>query len=395
MAGISTISDSRSPVRPPFRADVVGSFLRPLRLKEARERLLGPQTPDQHLGPHDNAALRVVEDDCVRDVIAIQERAGLQAATDGEFRRRSWWLDLIMGWEGFSGRGEGLSATGKDTTGMVWRREDGSTKPFSRLWVVGPIRWRPGATVRAFEFLNANTRLVPKVTLPSPIFIHMFSCGDRGILDGYYRDPESFWTDLIAAYRQEVEALVAAGATYIQFDDTSIAFLCDPAHRARVERWGTGPDDLLPTYASRMNELLAHIPDHVTVTMHQCRGNYEGHWAAEGGLDPVADVLFNQFNAHGYFLEFDTPRAGGFAPLRLLPKGKVAAIGIMSSKTAVLEDKDALKRRVEEAAKFVSVDQLAISPQCGFASSIGGNPLTERQQEEKLFRLVEVARAIW
>jgi 5-methyltetrahydropteroyltriglutamate--homocysteine methyltransferase len=395
MAGPGEALDPRSRVRPPFRADVVGSFIRPPRLKEAREQLLGPQTPDQHLGPHDNAALRGVEDDCVRDVIAMQERAGLQAATDGEFRRRSWRLDLIMGWEGFSGTGEGLPTAVKGTTGMVWRREDGSTKPFSRLWVIGPIRWRPGATVRAFEFLRANTRLVPKVTLPSPIFIHMFSCGDRGILEGYYRDVESFWSDLIAAYRLEVDALLAAGATYIQFDDTSIAFLCDPAHRARVEGWGVKPDDLLAAYACRMNELLASIPDHVTVTMHQCRGNYEGHWAAEGGFDPVADVLFNQFNAHGYFLEFDTPRAGGFAPLRFVPKGKVAVIGIMSSKTPVLEEKDDLKRRVEEAAKFASLDRLAIGPQCGFASSIGGNPLTEQQQETKLHRLVEVARAIW
>jgi len=374
--------------RPPFRADVVGSFLRPGRLKDARERLLGPQTPEQHLGPHDNLELRAVEDECVRGVIAMQERAGLQAATDGEFRRRSWWLDLITGWEGFS-------ANRKGTTEMVWRREDGSTQPFSRLWVNGPIRWRPSATVRAFEFLKANTRLVPKVTLPAPILVHMFSCGNQGVLEGHYRDVDSFWSDVVAAYRQEMNALVAAGATYIQFDDTSIAFLCDPVHRATVERWGSGPDDLLHIYAQKMNEVLEHVPDHVTVTMHQCRGNREGHWGAEGGYDLVADVLFNQIDVDGYFLEFDTPRAGGFAPLRLLPKGKVAAIGIMSSKTPVLESVDDLKRRVEEATKFAVLDQLAICPQCGFASSIGGNPMSEQQQEEKLRRLVEVARSIW
>ncbi len=388
VSGPSTALDSRPSLRPPFRADVVGSFLRPPKLKDARERLLGPQTPEQHLGPHDNAALHLVEDGCIRDVVAMQERVGLQSTTDGEFRRRSWWLDLIMGWEGFS-------ANRKGTTEMVWRKEDGSTQPFSRLWVNGPIRWRPSATVRAFEFLKANTRLVPKVTLPAPILVHMYSCGNQGVLEGHYRDLESFWSDVVAAYRQEVGALVSAGATYIQFDDTSIAFLCDPVHRATVERWGTKPDDLLRTYALRMNEVLKHVPDHVTVTLHQCRGNREGHWGAEGGYDLVADVLFNQVNVHGYFLEFDTPRAGEFAPLRFLPRGKVAVLGIMSSKTPVLEKMDDLRRRVEEATKFAPLNQLAISPQCGFASSIGGNPMTEQQQEEKLLRLVEAARSIW
>jgi 5-methyltetrahydropteroyltriglutamate--homocysteine methyltransferase len=387
-AGATALQSSSVSVRPPFRADVVGSFLRPARLKEARERLLGPQTPDQHLGPHDNAALREIEDDCVRGVIAMQERAGLQAATDGEFRRRSWWLDLIMGWEGFS-------ANRKGTSEVLWRNAEGSTQPFSRLWVNGPIRWRPSATVRAFEFLKANTRLVPKVTLPAPILIHMFGCGNQGILEGHYKDIDAFWSDVVAAYRQELRALVDAGATYIQFDDTSIAFMCDPIHRATVERWGTKPDDLLRIYAGQMNEVLKSVPEHVTVTFHQCRGNREGYWGAEGGYDPIADVLFNQINVHGYFLEYDTPRAGGFAPLRLLPKGKIVAIGIMSSKTPTIETKDDLVRRVEEAAKFAPLDQLAVSPQCGFASSIGGNPLTEQQQEAKLERLVEVARAIW
>jgi 5-methyltetrahydropteroyltriglutamate--homocysteine methyltransferase len=388
VTGSSTALDSRPSLRPPFRADVVGSFLRPLRLKDARERFLGPQTPERHLGPHDNDELRAVEDECIREVIAMQERAGLGAATDGEFRRRSWWLDLIMGWEGFS-------ADRKGTTEMMWRNKDGGTQPFSRLWVNGAIRWRPSATVRAFEFLRANTRLVPKVTLPAPILVHMYACGNRGVLEGHYQDLDQFWSDVIAAYRREVDALVRAGATYIQFDDTSIAFLCDRGHRATVERWGTKPDDLLRLYARRMNELLAHVPEHVTVTFHQCRGNREGHWGAEGGYDPVADVLFNEIDVDGYFLEFDSPRAGGFAPLRFLPKGKIVVLGIMSSKTPVLEHKEALVSRVAEAEKFALLDQLAISPQCGFASSIGGNPMTEAEQEAKLMRLVEVARSIW
>jgi 5-methyltetrahydropteroyltriglutamate--homocysteine methyltransferase len=374
--------------RPPFRADIVGSFLRPSRLKEARERLLGPQTPDQHLGPHDNADLREIEDECVLDVIAMQERAGLQAATDGEFRRRSWWLDLVMGWEGFAANRQGM-------TDMMWRNRDGATQPFSRLWINGPIRWRPSATVRAFAFLNANTRLVPKVTLPAPILIHMFACGNQGIREGHYKDLDAFWSDVIVAYQQELKALVDAGATYIQFDDTSIAFLCDPVHRATVTRWGTPPDDLLRLYAQRMNDVLAHAPDHVTITLHQCRGNREGNWGAEGGYDLVADVLFNEVNAHGYFLEYDSARAGGFEPLRLLPKGKMAVLGIMTSKSALLEPPDDLRRRIEEAQKFAPLEQLAVSPQCGFASSIGGNPMSESEQEAKLLRLVEVARSIW
>jgi 5-methyltetrahydropteroyltriglutamate--homocysteine methyltransferase len=374
--------------RPPFRADVVGSFLRPQRLKDAREKLLGPQTPDKHLGPHGNAELRAIEDECVLEVIAMQERAGLQAATDGEFRRRSWWLDLIMGWEGFSADRAGQSE-------MVWRNPKGETKAASRLWVTGPVRWRPSATVRAFEFLKRHTRLVPKVTLPAPLILHMFGGGDAGISEGYYKDVDAFWTDVITAYRTEVKALVDAGATYIQFDDTSIAFLCDPMHRETVRRWGSNADELLRLYAQRMNDVVAGIPDHVTVTFHQCRGNRDGHWMAEGGYDPVADVLFNTINVHGYFLEYDTARAGGFAPLRLLPKGKVAVLGIMSSKTPELESADDLKRRIGEAQKFAPLEQLAISPQCGFSSSIGGNPLSERDQERKLARLVEVARAVW
>jgi len=335
--------------RPPFRADVVGSFLRPARLKEARERLLGPQTPDRHLGPHDNAELRVVEDECVREVVAMQERVGLQAATDGEFRRRSWWLDLIMGWEGFSADRKGHSE-------MSWRNAQGVTQASSRLWVTGPIRWRESATVRAFSFLKANSNVVPKVTLPAPLILHMFGGGDAGIREGHYQDIDAFWADVVAAYRAEVKALVAAGASYIQFDDTSIAFLCDPMHRDAVRRWGSEPDALLRVYAAKMNEVLEVVPDNVTVTFHQCRGNREGSWMAEGGYDPVADVLFNAIGVDGYFLEYDTERAGSFAPLCLLPKGKTVVLGIMSSKAPQLESADDVKRRIGEAAKFAPLD---------------------------------------
>jgi 5-methyltetrahydropteroyltriglutamate--homocysteine methyltransferase len=374
--------------KPPFRADVVGSFMRPDRLNEARSRILGPQTPGEHLGPHENVELRAIEDECIRGVVRMQESVGLQSATDGEFRRRSWWLDLIMGWTGFAADRAG-------TTEMVWRNKAGATQAFSRLWINGPIEWRPSATVRAFKYLKGITRVVPKVTLPAPILIHMYGCGNKGVLSGHYQDLDLFWSDVVAAYRKEIEALVAAGATYIQFDDTSIAFLCDPVHRETVARWGTSADELLELYARKLNEVVSAVPRQVTVTLHECRGNREAHWGAEGGYDPVAEVLFNQVDVSGYFLEYDSDRAGDFSPLRLLPKNKIAVLGIVSTKSARLESVDQLKRRIDDAVRYASMEQLAISPQCGFASSIGGRPMTDSQQEAKLARLVEVAAQLW
>jgi len=290
---------------------------------------------------------------------------------------------------------EGTSADRTGSTDLAWRNAKGVQQAFSRLWINGPIRWRPSPAVRAFEFLKANTNLVPKVTLPAPILMHMYAGGDKGIREGHYQEVDAFWSDLIAAYRQEMIALVDAGARYIQFDDTSIAFLCDPMHRATVQKLGNDPDTLLADYAERINETLVGLPESLTVTLHQCRGNREGHWAAECGYDPVADVLFNRVTVHGYFLEYDTARAGSFTPLRLLPKRKIVVLGLISSKSPQLENADDIKKRIDEAAKFAPLDQLALSPQCGFASSIGGNPMTEKEQEAKLTRVVEIARAIW
>jgi len=371
-------------MKPPFRADQVGSLLRPARLKEARERFLGPQTPTSAIGPHNNASLREVEDQCVREVLAMQERVGLQAVTDGEFRRRSWWLELILGWEGFEADRTGSAK-------LKWRDASGPTQGFSDLNVVGPIRWRPSSVVRAFEFLKASTRRVPKVTMPAPNCVHYYTGGKLG----YYKDKDAFWADLVAAYRQEIAALVQAGARYIQLDDTSIAFICDPAHREYVRSWGEDPMKLLETYAERINQAVAGLPADVTITLHQCRGNREGNWAAEGGYDPVADVLFNRIDVNGYFLEYDTARAGGFEPLRFLPKGKRVVLGLVSSKSARVETADELARRIDEAAKVVPLGSLALSPQCGFASSIKGNPLGHAEQEAKLARIVEVAERVW
>ena len=371
-------------MRPPFRADQVGSLLRPERLKQARERFLGPQTPTSAIGPHRNPELRAVEDECVREVVALQERVGLKAVTDGEFRRRSWWLELILGWEGFEADRTGSAK-------LKWRDASGATQGFSDLNVVGPIRWRASSVVRAFEFLQANTRRLPKVTMPAPNCVHYYTGGKLG----YYKDKAAFWADLVAAYRQEIAALVQAGARYIQLDDTSIAFICDPAHREYVRSWGDDPMALLETYAQKINETLAGLPPEVTITLHQCRGNREGNWAAEGGYDPVADVLFNRINVNGYFLEYDTARAGGFEPLRFLPKGKRVVLGLVSSKNARVETADELTRRIDQAAKIAPIGQLALSPQCGFASSIKGNPLGHAEQEAKLARIVEVADRVW
>lgn len=374
--------------RPPFRADHVGSLLRPDRLKEARHKLLGPQTPDSHLGPHDNAELRAIEDECVREVVAMQERVGLRSITDGEFRRRSWWLDLPMNWSGFA-----ADRTG--TMEFTWRNAKGERMPFSRLWTKGRIEWRPSATARAVRYLAGITKQTAKVTLPAPFLMHMYGGGDAGVTEHHYSDVEAWWADLIAAYRKEVSELVDAGATYIQFDDTCIAFLCDPEHRDTVKGWGRDPDALLEDYCQRLNAVVEVLPDNITTTLHQCRGNREGNWAAVGGYDPVADALFNRCNVDGYFLEWDSPRAGGFEPLRFLPKGKVVALGLISSKTPAMENPDDIARRIDAAAKFAPLDQLALTPQCGFASSIGGNPLTEADEEAKLALVVETARRVW
>ena len=374
-------------MRPPFRADQVGSLLRPEKLKQARERFLGPQTPTSNIGPHHDPGLRAVEDECVREVIAMQERAGLKGVTDGEFRRRSWWLELILGWQGFEADRTGSAA-------LKWRNESGVTQGFSDLNVIGRIGWKPSSVVRAFEFLKASTRAVPKVTMPAPNCVHYYMGGK--IPKAIYPDPELFWNDLIAAYRQELAELVKAGARYIQLDDTSIAFVCDPAHREYVRSWGMDPQALLELYADKINAALEQVPDEVTITLHQCRGNREGNWAAEGGYDPVAEVLFNRIDVDGYFLEYDTARAGGFEPLRFLPKGnKRVALGLVSSKKPDLEAADFLVRKIEAAARFAPLEQLALSPQCGFASSIKGNPLRESDQEAKLRRIVEVAGRVW
>jgi 5-methyltetrahydropteroyltriglutamate--homocysteine methyltransferase len=315
---------------------------------------------------------------------------GLRAATDGEQRRHSFLWEMILSWDGIE-----LNRSGSGKR-MAWRTESGTASSFTQMSASKRIAWRPSAVVRAFAYLKAHTHLVPKVNIPAPGLIHYSFGGFDERTKALYPDVDAFWADLLEAYRLELAALVAAGATYVQFDDTSIAFLCDPAHRENVRSWGYEPDTLVKTYADALNSLIRSLPDHVTTALHECRGNRAGTWAAEGGYDPVADVLFNQIEVDGYFLEYDTYRAGGFEPLRLLPKGhKRVVLGLMSTKTGSLETVDALERRIEEAQLMAPLDQLAVSPQCGFSSSVHGNPLTEDEEEAKLARLVEVAQKVW
>ena len=375
--------------KPPFRADHVGSLLRPKKLLEAREKFLGIQTADDHLGPHQNQNLRQIEDECIGQILLMQEEAGLKTATDGEFRRRSWWLEMIMNWDGFSATRQGASSP------FAWKNEQGKQQDFSVLTVTGKIAWRPSPVVEAFKFLKAHTSITPKVTMPAPPVVHCFAGGDPAILGGYYTDMDQFWSDLIAAYRKEVSALIDAGARYIQVDDVTLPFLCDTGYNHVFNSWGSSPEAMLSEYARRINQVIDCAPDDVAFTMHTCRGNREGFWAAEGGYDPVADALFNEINADGYFMEYDTPRAGTFEPLRLLPDGKVVVLGVMSSKSPVVEDAEMLKSRIDEASKFTSLSNLAVGPQCGFASSIMGNPLNEETQKAKLGRLVDVAEDVW
>jgi 5-methyltetrahydropteroyltriglutamate--homocysteine methyltransferase len=373
---------------PPFRADHVGSLLRTPELKLARETILGPHTAEANIGPHGNAALAAIEDQHVRDAIAMQERVGLKVATDGELRRRSWMLELFLGWDG-------IGATRSGGGPIKWRSETGASQDMTEFRVERPIQWGPSAIVQAFRFLKAETDLVPKVGLPSPCVVHYFLEMGGKLNPEVYRDQEAFWRDLIRAFRREITALVDAGATYIQIDDVCFAYLCDPVHRAHVQSRGYDPDALVRLYTQRINEAISVAPDHVTFTMHTCRGNREGHWVAEGAYDAVAEVLFNEMNVKAFFLEYDTDRAGGFGPLRFLPPGKMAVLGLVSSKVPALESETALTRRIDEAADVVPLDRLAISPQCGFASSYRGNPLTIAQQEAKLRRLVEVAERVW
>jgi 5-methyltetrahydropteroyltriglutamate--homocysteine methyltransferase len=362
--------------RPPFRADHVGSLLRPAALREAFKRHAAKQI--------DDAEFARVQDGCIRDAVALQQECGLEVVTDGEFRRGSYWGRFVERIEGFEIRKAIFRF--KDDHG----HEVEFTAPHAARRIA---RTRPLA-LDEFEFLRDTTRVTPKITIPSPSTMHFYRCADFAER-GAYPDVEGFFADLAAVFRQEIAALVEAGCRYLQIDEVAIALLCDPAIRERVAGVGAEPDRLVDLYIDALNQAVADRPVEVVVGVHMCRGNFKGHYLASGGYESVAERFFARTNVNHFLLEYDTPRAGDFQPLRFVPASKGVVLGLISSKTPALESLETLRRRAEEAARFIDLDRLAISPQCGFASTAAGNPLSEADERAKLRLVVEAARAIW
>ncbi len=366
--------------RPPFRADHVGSLLRPARLLQARD--------DHARGELDAEGLRAVEDDAIREVVAMQEDAGLQSATDGEFRRASWHMDFIYQLGGISQSEKHLAVQFKNASGVI------EFAP-AALQVDGPIRLEQPIFAEAFDFLAATVRTaVPKLTIPSPSMVH-YRGGRAAIDPDVYPEMQPFWDDLSAAYAQEMQALYDRGCRYLQLDDTSLAYLNDPAQRAQLAAQGADAEHQHLQNIRQMNAAIADRPADLAVTTHLCRGNFRSSWAAEGSYDFVAEALFGELAVDGFFLEYDDERSGGFEPLRFVPSNKYVVLGLVTTKSGELEDKDTLKRRIDEAAKFVDLDQLCLSPQCGFSSTVEGNALTIEQEIAKLRLIVEVAQEVW
>jgi 5-methyltetrahydropteroyltriglutamate--homocysteine methyltransferase len=363
---------------PPFRADHVGSFLRPAALLSARERF--------HKGTLDGAALRAVEDAAIADIVRMQEDIGLQGITDGEFRRTYFHIDFLEQLDGVEARG-GLTAHFHSAKGDI-----DFAPPV--LHVTRKVRHVRPIQLADFNFLRAATKRTPKVTLPSPTMLH-FRGGREAISREAYPDLEAFFADVAAAYREELRGLAAAGCTYVQLDDTNLAYLCDPQLRAGARARGDDPDELPRRYARLINAAIAERPSGMTICTHLCRGNFKSAWVAEGGYEPVAEVLLNELAVDGYFLEYDDARSGDFAPLRFLPPGKIVVLGLVTTKVGALETKDTLKRRIDAAAKVVPLAQLCLSPQCGFSSTVHGNDIAREAQAAKLRLIVETAREVW
>jgi 5-methyltetrahydropteroyltriglutamate--homocysteine methyltransferase len=363
---------------PPFRADQVGSLARPAHLIAARHKHDAKEIPDDELAR--------IEDAEIRRAVKLQEDIGFEVVTDGEFRRASWNRDFLLKFANVV-LGPSLIAL---ATGTKAERAP------TALAVIGPISRPKPIFVEHFRFLKSVARATPKLTIPSPTILH-FRGGRDSIDAKAYPEMEAFYADVARVYNEEIRDLAAAGCGYLQVDDVNFAYICDPRVSEQVRRMGEDPGALPHTYAKLINAAIAARPAGMTVGLHVCRGNAPSGWT-EGSYEPVADILFNEIDVSAYFLEYDSPRAGGFEPLRLLPKGKTVVLGLVSTKTTALESKDALKRRIEEAARFVPLDQLAISTQCGFSSgmtSAGVRGMTEADEIAKLRLVVEVAREMW
>jgi methionine synthase II (cobalamin-independent) len=366
---------------PPFRADHVGSLLRPPALLKAR---------DEHAaGRIGDAELKAAEDAAIADVVAMQREVGLTTATDGEFRRASWHMDFIYQLDGVSKAPGNLSVQFHNAQGDI------EFTPAAML-IDGKLGLGETIFAESFEYLRsvAGDGQVPKLTIPSPSMVH-YRGGRAAIDETLYPDLDGFWADLTAAYAEEVRRLGELGCTYLQFDDTSLAYLNDPRQREMVASQGADAEHLHEAYISHINEALSGRPEGMSVTTHMCRGNFRSSWVAEGGYDFVAEALFNQLDVDGFFMEWDDARSGGFEPLRFVPKGKVVVLGLVTTKRGELETREDLERRIEEASRYVDVDQLCLSPQCGFSSTVEGNALTYDEQVAKLRLVVETAQAVW
>ncbi len=364
----------------PFRADHVGSFLRPKTLLEAREKFARQEISAD--------ALRQVEDDAIRQVTRQQEEVGLKGITDGEFRRTYFHVDFLE-------KLDGVSVTYGEFASK-FRKDDGSEVGFKppTIHIIGAIKHSQSIQGADFDFLKSVVHQTPKVTIPSPSMLH-FRGGREAIDQAIYPDLENFYADLADAYAEEIADLARRGCRYLQLDDTNLAYLCDPAIRENTKKRGDDPDALTRTYCALINRAIAKRPKDMTIATHLCRGNFKSAWVAQGSYEPVAEILLNDLKIDAFFLEYDDERSGDFAPLRFLPKGKTVVLGLMSSKHAAIEEKDAVKRRIDEAAQFAPLEQLALSHQCGFSSTVHGNDLTEADQWKKLSRMVEIANEVW
>jgi 5-methyltetrahydropteroyltriglutamate--homocysteine methyltransferase len=360
-------------LRPPYRADHVGSLLRPVELARARRQW--------RAGDLARERLKELEDRLIRDAVARQEALGLRSVTDGEFRRDWWHLDFLTQLDGVAiDANPGLKFGGPAAQPPI-------------ATVVGKVRCSKPIMVGDFEFLASVAKATPKMTIPSPSMLHLRG-GRNAISTEVYPDLDEFWTDVAAAYRVAIAQLARAGCAYLQLDDVAFAYLCDPRMRDTCRRNADDPDDLPRRYAAAVDAALAGRPAGMTVTMHTCRGNFKSAWVAEGGYEVVAEAMFST-GVDGFFMEFDSERAGGFEPLRLLPAGKTVVLGLVTTKSGELEDADLLRRRIDAAARYVPLERLCLSPQCGFSSTHHGNALSEEEQWRKLELVVEVARSVW
>jgi 5-methyltetrahydropteroyltriglutamate--homocysteine methyltransferase len=367
---------------PPFRADHVGSLLRPPALLTARD--------DHANGRISAEELRTIEDDAIRQVVAMQSEVGLKSATDGEFRRSSWHMDFIY-------RLGGISTAPDDSMKIRFENADGVIEFTSAALHVGaPVRLTETIFADDFTFLRdiAGSAVTPKLTIPSPSMVH-YRGGPAALDPKVYPDEEQFWTDLSSAYAAQVQGVYDLGCRYLQLDDTSLAYLNDPNQRAELNARGDDAEHQHLRYIKQINAAIADRPADLRVTTHMCRGNFKSSWAASGGYDFVAEALFSELAVDGFFLEYDDERSGGFEPLRFVPKGKQVVLGLVTTKRGELESKDTLKRRIEEASKFVPLDQLCLSGQCGFSSTVDGNSLTYEEEVAKLTLIVETASEVW